>query len=141
MGIYLFRRYGRTCRGQEGEEGHRCAHRELPLPQGPRFISSGEYAMIRPPEYILGIQPYVPGKPIEELERELGITDSVKLASNENPIGPSPAALKAIAGSLADLNRYPDGAGYYLKKALSEKLGVSDDEIILGNGSNELLDI
>ena len=97
--------------------------------------------MIRPPEYILGIQPYVPGKPIEELERELGITDSVKLASNENPIGPSPAALKAIAGSLGDLNRYPDGAGYYLKKALSEKLGVSDEEIILGNGSNELLDL
>ena len=97
--------------------------------------------MIRPPDYVLGIQPYVPGKPIEELERELGITDSVKLASNENPIGPSPAALKAIAGSLGDLNRYPDGAGYYLKKALSEKLGVADEEIILGNGSNELLDI
>ncbi|MGE5299784.1 MAG: histidinol-phosphate transaminase [Acidobacteriota bacterium] len=97
--------------------------------------------MIRPPDYVLGIQPYVPGKPIEELERELGITDSVKLASNENPIGPSPVALKAIAGSLGDLNRYPDGAGYYLKKALSEKLGVADEEIILGNGSNELLDM
>ncbi|MDA8241140.1 MAG: histidinol-phosphate transaminase [Nitrospiraceae bacterium] len=97
--------------------------------------------MIRPPEYVLGIQPYVPGKPIEELERELGITDSVKLASNENPIGPSPASLKAIAGSLGDLNRYPDGAGYYLKKALSGKLGVAEEEIILGNGSNELLDI
>ncbi len=97
--------------------------------------------MIRPPEYVLGIQPYVPGKPIEELERELGISNSIKLASNENPVGPSPAALKAAAGSLGDLNRYPDGAGYYLKRALSEKLGVAQEEIILGNGSNELLDI
>jgi histidinol-phosphate aminotransferase len=97
--------------------------------------------MIQPPEYILGIQPYVPGKPIEELERELGITNSIKLASNENPVGPSPAALKAAAGCLGDLNRYPDGAGYYLKRALSEKLGVDEEEIILGNGSNELLDI
>ncbi len=97
--------------------------------------------MIRPPDYVLGIQPYVPGKPIEELERELGISNSVKLASNENPVGPSPAALKAIVTVSADLNRYPDGAGFYLKKALSEKLGVSDEEIILGNGSNELLDL
>jgi histidinol-phosphate aminotransferase len=97
--------------------------------------------MIRPPEYVLGIQPYVPGKPIEELERELGLTNSVKLASNENPVGPSPAALKAIAGSFADINRYPDGAGFYLKKALSQELGVSEEEIILGNGSNELLDL
>lgn len=97
--------------------------------------------MIRPPEYVLGIQPYVPGKPIEELERELGITNSVKLASNENPVGPSPAALKAVAESAGDLNRYPDGAGFYLKKALSKKLGVSEEELILGNGSNELLDI
>ena len=97
--------------------------------------------MIQPPEYIRAIQPYVPGKPIEELERELGIPNSVKLASNENPLGPSPEALKAIGNSFADLNRYPDGAGYYLKKALSETLSVSEEELILGNGSNELLDI
>jgi len=97
--------------------------------------------MIRPPEYVLGIQPYVPGKPIEELERELGISNSVKLASNENPVGPSPAALKAIAASFAGINRYPDGAGFYLKKALSQEIGVSEEEIILGNGSNELLDL
>jgi histidinol-phosphate aminotransferase len=97
--------------------------------------------VIRPPEYVLGIQCYVPGKPVEELERELGITDSVKLASNENPLGPSPEALKVIAGCLGDLNRYPDGSGYYVKRALSAALSVSDDEIILGNGSNELLDI
>ncbi len=101
--------------------------------------------MIRPPDYVLGIQPYVPGKPIEELERELGISNSIKLASNENPVGPSPLALEAIRDSFHDINRYPDGSGYYLKKALAEKLSVSEftseDELILGNGSNELLDL
>jgi len=96
---------------------------------------------MRPPEYVLGIQPYIPGKPIEELERELGITNSIKLASNENPVGPSPKALQAVMDSIADLNRYPDGSGYYLKGALSDALSVSEDELILGNGSNELLDI
>ncbi|HYQ48107.1 MAG TPA: histidinol-phosphate transaminase, partial [Thermodesulfovibrionales bacterium] len=97
--------------------------------------------MIQAPDYIRAIQPYVPGKPIEELERELGISHSIKLASNENPLGPSPAAQAAIRDAFGDLNRYPDGAGYYLKKELSGRLGVSEDELILGNGSNELLDI
>jgi histidinol-phosphate aminotransferase len=103
--------------------------------------------MIRPPDYISGIKPYVPGKPVEELERELGIKDSIKLASNENPIGPSPMALKALIEDLTSsnrangINRYPDGSGYYLKGALSEKLSAGQDEIILGNGSNELIDI
>lgn len=97
--------------------------------------------MIQPPENIKAIQPYVPGKPIEELERELGISNSIKLASNENPLGPSPGAMKEIKDSFPDLNRYPDGAGYYLKNALSEMLSISPDELILGNGSNELLDI
>lgn len=97
--------------------------------------------MIRPPDYVLAIQPYVPGKPLEELERELGISNSIKLASNENPVGPSPRALGAIREAFSDLNRYPDGAGYYLKQALARKLAVAEDELILGNGSNELLDI
>jgi histidinol-phosphate aminotransferase len=103
--------------------------------------------MIKPPDYISGIRPYIPGKPIEELERELGIKDSIKLASNENPLGPSPLALKAVVENLTSsknsnsLNRYPDGSGYYIKKALSDKLSVREDEIILGNGSNELIDI
>lgn len=97
--------------------------------------------MIRPPEYVLGIQPYVPGKPVEELERELGISNSIKLASNENPVGPSPAAMKAIGEGFAEINRYPDGNGFSLKVALSKELGVSEEEIILGNGSNELLDL
>lgn len=100
--------------------------------------------MVKAPEHIRAIKPYIPGKPIEELERELGIKGSVKLASNENPAGPSPLAIKAIrnrSNSLNSLNRYPDGNGYYLKAALAEKLSVSPEEIILGNGSNELLDI
>jgi histidinol-phosphate aminotransferase len=103
--------------------------------------------MIKPPEYVSQIKPYLPGKPIEELEREMGIKDSIKLASNENPIGPSPMALKEIINNLTtsttsnSLNRYPDGSGYYIKKALSGKLAIKEDNIILGNGSNELIDI
>ncbi len=103
--------------------------------------------MIKPPDHVSEIRPYIPGKPIEELERELGIKDSIKIASNENPLGPSPMALKAIVDYLTSsnssnsLNRYPDGSGYYIKRALSDKLSVRGDEIILGNGSNELIDI
>ncbi|HET6514290.1 MAG TPA: histidinol-phosphate transaminase [Thermodesulfovibrionales bacterium] len=97
--------------------------------------------MVRPPEYVSAINPYVPGKPIEELERELGIRGSVKLASNENPVGPSPLALEAIRGISGELNRYPDGSGYYLRNALAEMLSVRQENVILGNGSNELLDI
>ncbi len=97
--------------------------------------------MIQPPDHIKTIQPYVPGKPIEELERELGISNSIKLASNENPLGPSPEAVKVLKDGFFDLNRYPDGAAYYLKNALAQMLAISPDELILGNGSNELLDI
>jgi len=103
--------------------------------------------MIRPPDYISTLNPYIPGKPIDELERELGLKGSIKLASNENPVGPSPSALKAIIDSLKNpdisnsINRYPDGSGYHLKKTLSDRLSVREDELILGNGSNELIDI
>lgn len=97
--------------------------------------------MISPPEYIRSIRPYVPGKPVEELERELGIKGAVKLASNENPLGPSPEARKAVSRVLSELNRYPDGGGFYLKRELSERLGVPAESLILGNGSNELIDI
>lgn len=97
--------------------------------------------MIKPPEYVSAIKPYVPGKPMEELERELGIKGSIKLASNENPLGPSPLAIEAIKDAMRDLNRYPDGGGYYLKDALSDALAVAPDNLILGNGSNELLDM
>lgn len=97
--------------------------------------------MIHTPEHIKSIKAYVPGKPTEELERELGIADSIKLASNENPLGPSPLAMKALRKGIGDLNRYPDGSCYYLKNALSEKLRVSPDEIIIGNGSNEIIEL
>jgi histidinol-phosphate aminotransferase len=90
---------------------------------------------------IQSLKPYAPGKPVEELERELGITGSIKLASNENPVGPSPKAVEAIGSLLGGLNRYPDGAGFYLKKAISDKFGHPIEGIILGNGSNELLEI
>ena len=91
------------------------------------------------PDYILAIQPYQPGKPREELEREYGISDSVKLASNENPLGPSPLATAAIRGCLDSLHRYPDAAGYRLTQALAAKLGVNPANIVLGNGSDDLI--
>jgi histidinol-phosphate aminotransferase len=98
--------------------------------------------MIRIPEYVASIKPYVPGKPVEELERELGISGSVKLASNENPVGPSKKALKALDGKILEvINRYPDGGGHYLKQSLAKKLDIKPEEIILGNGSNEVIDI
>ncbi len=93
------------------------------------------------PDYIAKLKPYVPGKPIEELEREYGISGSIKLASNENPIGPSPKALEAIMGALKNLHRYPDGTNYYLTKRLAEKLKVPLNRIVLGNGSNEIIEL
>ena len=89
---------------------------------------------------IKNIVPYPPGKPIEELERELGITGSIKIASNENPLGPSKKALEAIKNKLFDINRYPDGSCYYLKEKLSEKLGLNMDNLIFGNGSSEIIE-
>jgi histidinol-phosphate aminotransferase len=92
-------------------------------------------------DHILGIAPYEPGKPIEELERELGLTDVIKLASNENPLGPSERVLKAITEALPHLNRYPDGSGYYLRQGLASRHGLAADQIILGNGSNDLIEL
>ncbi len=91
------------------------------------------------PDYILAIKPYSPGKPLEELEREYGISDSIKLASNENPLGPSPLAVKAIKDAIGKLNRYPDGSGHDLVRNIAEKLGVADGNIVLGNGSDEII--
>jgi histidinol-phosphate aminotransferase len=85
------------------------------------------------------LAPYVPGKPIEELERELGISNIIKLASNENPFGPSPAAIEAMQRSLSDSWLYPDGSGHALKQKLAAKLGVTPGQITLGNGSNDAL--
>src|SRR2546421_2705710 len=92
-------------------------------------------------EHILGIAPYEPGKPIEELERELMIHNPIKLASNENPLPPSDRVQKAILAALATLNRYPDGSGFYLRQALAKKHGVMPDQVVLGNGSNELIEL
>jgi histidinol-phosphate aminotransferase len=92
------------------------------------------------PENIAEIVPYPPGKPLEELEREYGITDSIKLASNENPWGPSPKAVAAIQDSLPGLHRYPDGSSFYLTEALARWLGAGMDEVVLGNGSNEVIE-
>ena len=95
------------------------------------------------PAYIRSIAPYQPGKPISELAREIGLPeqDIVKLASNENPLGPSPRALAAIARALPDLALYPDGGGYALKAALAAKFGVGREQILLGNGSNDVLEL
>jgi histidinol-phosphate aminotransferase len=95
------------------------------------------------PPHVRAISPYQPGKPISELARELGLNeaDIVKLASNENPLGPSPRALAAAQDALHDMALYPDGAGFALKAKLSEKLGVAQNQIVLGNGSNDVLDI
>lgn len=88
---------------------------------------------------ICSMAPYVPGKPIEEVEREYGIQGPAKLASNENPLGPSPKAIAAVQAALSDLHRYPDGSAFRLRKALSAKFHKDQSTILLGNGSNELL--
>lgn len=95
------------------------------------------------PAHVRAIAPYLPGKPISELARELGLNeaDIVKLASNENPLGPSPRALEAAQEALHDMALYPDGAGFSLKAKLTAKLGLSTDQIVLGNGSNDVLDM
>jgi len=96
---------------------------------------------IKVPDNIARIQPYVPGKPVEEVERELGLPDTVKLASNENPLGPSPRAAEAARRETDGVNRYPDGSGYYLRQRLSLEYGLPMEQIMLGNGSTELVEI
>ncbi len=91
--------------------------------------------------HIQNIVPYPPGKPLEELEREWGITGAIKLASNENPLGPSPKAVKAMQDALAAMHRYPDGSGYYLRHRLSEKTGIPFECLMVGNGSNDIIDM
>ena len=93
------------------------------------------------PAYIRAIAPYQPGKPISELERELGISDIVKLASNENPLGASPRAIAAARAALNEISLYPDGNGYALKASLVERYGVAIEQVVLGNGSNDLLEL
>lgn len=91
--------------------------------------------------WIAALQPYVPGKPIEELERELGLTDVVKLASNENPLGPSPKALAAVRAALGGVHRYPDGACFRLRDKLSRRLDVAPGQLVFGCGADEILEL
>ncbi|MEM7079851.1 MAG: histidinol-phosphate transaminase [Pseudomonadota bacterium] len=90
---------------------------------------------------IASLKPYQPGKPVDEVARELGLDDIIKLASNENPNGPGAMVRAALGGEMDELSRYPDGGGYELKNALAAKLGVDGTRITLGNGSNDVLDL
>jgi len=90
---------------------------------------------------VCGLRPYEPGKPVDELERELGLKNIIKLASNENPLGPSSKVLESISKALPELARYPDGNGFSLKQVLSEKHSVSIEQVTIGNGSNDILEL
>jgi histidinol-phosphate aminotransferase len=92
------------------------------------------------PDNIQAITPYPPGKPLDELEREYGIKNSIKLASNENPFGPSPLAVRAMRSALTGLHRYPDGSGFYLTQKIAKRFGVNPSQVVLGNGSNEIIE-
>ncbi len=95
--------------------------------------------LIKP--HIRNLAPYQPGKPIEELERELGIRESIKLASNENPLGTSPKAIKAMRKSLEEVHRYPDGASFALRTKLAARLGVAENQLVFGCGGDEILEL
>lgn len=90
-----------------------------------------------------GLVPYEPGKPIEDVAREIGLNpeEIFKLASNENPLGPSPAAMRAVKAALREMHFYPDGGGFYLRNALAEKYGVDRSQVVLGSGSNEVIEL
>ena len=90
---------------------------------------------------IASLKPYSPGKPILELERELGIREAIKLASNENPWGPSPKALQVLEHASASLHRYPDGGAHDLRQALANKWQVPDGQVLVGNGSDEIISL
>jgi histidinol-phosphate aminotransferase len=93
------------------------------------------------PAHLAGLDRYEPGRPIEEVQRELGLTDVVKLASNENPLGPSPRAVAALTDAMATLHRYPDGPARALRSALAQRLRVTSRHVVVGNGSTDLIDL
>src|SRR5262245_54650125 len=95
------------------------------------------------PEHVQCLSPYVPGKPIEELAREYGLAEAsiVKLASNENPRGPGAGARQAMIAASTGITRYPDGNGFALKAALAARFGVMPEQVVLGNGSNDILEL
>ena len=92
-------------------------------------------------EGVASIRPYEPGKPIKEVERELGLVHVIKMASNENPLGPSRRAIRAMRRALREAHRYPDGSSFYLKRRLAEELGIGESQLIIGNGSNEIIEL
>lgn len=94
---------------------------------------------IKPQRGLDAMKPYIPGKPIEEVQREYGLEDVIKLASNENPLGPSPKALAAIEQTLPRLNLYPDAQGYYLRQAIAEHLGFELEQVAVGNGADGII--
>jgi histidinol-phosphate aminotransferase len=104
---------------------------------GAQVVSTSPRSFV--PPYVASLDVYQPGKPLDELERELGITGAIKVASNENPLGPSPKALAAIPAALPQLHRYPDAGGFALRRALAARLDCEIGQIALGNGSNDLL--
>jgi histidinol-phosphate aminotransferase len=91
--------------------------------------------------WLAALEPYAPGKPVEELERELGISNAAKLASNENPLGPSPRAVEAIRAAAAEVHRYPDGTSFRLRQALAAKLAVAPESLVFGCGGDEILEL
>ncbi|MBK7858568.1 MAG: histidinol-phosphate transaminase [Archangiaceae bacterium] len=93
------------------------------------------------PEWVESLKPYVPGKPIEETEREYNITNVIKLASNENPLGPAPLAVEAMEVAARKVHLYPDGSSYYLVRRLAQHLGVEANEVFVGSGSNEIIEL
>ena len=132
-------------KGHKEESGVRRAIRKLrklPFLESFRLLPKWNMNPVdRVPEYIRALVPYQPGKPIEEVEREYGISNSSKLASNENPLGPSARAIAAIRAKLDQLHLYPDGDCFYLKSALANKLRIDAERLIFGNGSNELIEL
>jgi histidinol-phosphate aminotransferase len=94
---------------------------------------------LKVPDYIKAIKPYIAGKPIEEVQREYGIDNSIKLASNENPLGPSPMAVAAVRQAMENLHRYPDAAGYELTQSIARKYHIDPDSVVLGNGSDDII--
>ncbi len=97
--------------------------------------------MIKPLDHILNVPVYKPGKPVEEVKRELGLSEIIKLASNENPFGCSLFVKKAVEREAVNINRYPDGGAFYLRKELSSFLEIDENQLIFGNGSNDILDM
>jgi histidinol-phosphate aminotransferase len=142
MGVHVFYRFQGAQRRKRGKESHQEAREELSFLESFGLLPKWNMNPVdRVPEYIRALVPYQPGKPIEEVEREYGICNSSKLASNENPLGPSAKAMDAIRAKLDQLHLYPDGDCFYLKSALANKLGVDAERLIFGNGSNELIEL